>query len=124
MACACKPTLLRVVHRLNNSKEGLNAIQTVMRMDISPTFMNGSATKVLTYFQPPELKDLGGGRYLQQIVSKIANPPIFWDAFVFAFKGGKLKSQLRFVLRGCCFSSSPYLVMKPPRTAQSRRTQW
>src|SRR5258707_10254803 len=61
-----------IVHRLNNSKEGLNAIQTLMRMDISPTFMNGSATKVLTYFRPPELKDLGGGRYLQQIVSKIA----------------------------------------------------
>jgi len=79
------------VHRLNNSKEGLNAIQTVMRMDISPTFMNGSATKVLTYFQPPELKDLGGGRYLQQIVTKIADPPIFWDEFVLAFKRGKLE---------------------------------
>jgi len=79
------------VHKLNNSKEGLNAIQTVMRMDISPDFMNESATKVLTYFQPPELKDLDGGRYLQQIVSKIANPPIFWDAFVHEFKGGKLK---------------------------------
>jgi len=80
-----------IVHRLNNSKEGLNAIQTLMRMDISPTFMNGSATKVLTYFRPPELKDLGGGRYLQQIISKIANPPIFWDNFVLAFKGGKLE---------------------------------
>ena len=79
------------VHRLNNSKEGLHAIQTVMRMDISPTFMNASATKVLTYFQPPELKDLGGGRYLQQIVSKIADPPIFWDAFVLAFKGRRLE---------------------------------
>jgi len=79
------------VHRLNNSKDGLQAIQTVMRMDISPAFMNGSGTKVLTYFQPPELKDLGGGRYLQQIVTKIANPPIFWDAFIHAFKGGKLE---------------------------------
>jgi hypothetical protein len=79
------------VHRLNNTQKGLDAIQSVMRMDTTPTFMNGSATKVLTYFQPPELKDLDGGRYLQQIVSKIANPPIFWDAFVFAFKGGKLE---------------------------------
>ena len=79
------------VHKLNNSKGGLQAIQAVMRMDISPTFMNGSGVKVLSYFQPPELKDIGGGRYLQQIVTKIANPPIFWDAFVLAFKGGKLQ---------------------------------
>ena len=79
------------VHKLNNSKEGLQVIQNVMRMDISPAFMNGSATKVLTYFQPPELKDLGGGQYLQQIVTKIVSPPIFWDAFIHAFKGGKLQ---------------------------------
>ena len=79
------------VHKLNNSKGGLQAIQSVMRMDTSPAFMNGSGTKVLTYFQPPELKDIGGGRYLQQIVTKIANPPIFWDAFILAFKGGRLQ---------------------------------
>ena len=79
------------VHKLNNSKAGLQAIQSAMRMDPSPTFMNGSGTKALTYFQPPELKDMGGGRYLQQIVTKIANPPIFWDAFILAFKGGKLQ---------------------------------
>ena len=80
-----------ILHRLNNSKEGLNAIQTVMRMDISLTFMNESATKVLTYFQRSDLKDLDGGRYLQQIIRKIANPPIFWDAFILAFKGGRLE---------------------------------
>ena len=79
------------VHKLNNSKEGLQAIQNVMRMDISPAFMNGLGTTVLTYFQPPELKDLDGGRYLQKIVTKIANPPIFWDAFIQAFQGGKLQ---------------------------------
>ena len=79
-------------HKLNNSKGGLQAIQSVMRMDTSSTFINGSGTKVLTYFlQFPKLKDIGGGRYLQEIVTKIANPPIFWDAFVLAFKGGKLQ---------------------------------
>jgi hypothetical protein len=79
------------VHKLNDSTKGFQAIQTVMRMDISPAFMNGSGTKVLTYFQPPELNELDGGRHLQQIVTKIANPPIFWDAFIHAFKGGKLE---------------------------------
>jgi hypothetical protein len=79
------------VHKLNNSKAGLPAIQNAMRMDISPAFMNGLGTQVLTYFQPPELKDLDGGRYLQQIVTKIASPPIFWDAFIREFKGGKLQ---------------------------------
>ena len=79
------------LHRLNNSKGGLQAIQTVMRMDTSPNFLNGLGTQVLTYFQPPELKDLSGGRYLQEIVTKIADPPIFWDAFVNAFKAGQLQ---------------------------------
>ena len=83
------------VHRLNNSKAGLQAIQTVMRMDISPAFMNGSGAKVLTYFQPPELRDIGGGRHLQQIVAKIVDPPIFWDAFVHAFRGGKLEEPAK-----------------------------
>ena len=86
-----QPDAAGCVHRLNNSKDGLQAIQAVMRMDLTPGFMNGSGTKVLTYFQPPELKDIGGGRYLQQIVTKIANPPIFWDAFILAFRGGKLQ---------------------------------
>ena len=86
-----QPDAAGCVHKLNNSKEGLQAIQNIMRMDISPDFMNGLGTKVLTYFQPPELKDLDGGRYLQRIVTKIANPPIFWDTFVLALKGGKLQ---------------------------------
>ena len=86
-----QPDAVDCVDKLNKSKEGLRAIQNVMRMDISPAFMNGSGTKVLTYFQPQGLKELDGGRYLQQIVTKIANPPIFWDAFVLAFKGGKLQ---------------------------------
>ena len=81
------------VHKLINSKEGLQAIQNAMRMDISPAFMNGSGAKILTYLQPPDLKDVGGGRYLQQIVTKIANPPIFWDAFIHAFKDRKLDGQ-------------------------------
>lgn len=85
-----QPDAATTVHRLNNSREGLNAIQTLMRMDTSVSFMNGSATKVLTYFRPPELKNLSGGRYLQQIISKIVDPPIFWDAFLLAFKGRKL----------------------------------
>jgi len=84
------------VRELANSKDGLWTIQAAIEMDISPTFMNGSGTKLLTYFQHPELKDLDGGRHLQQIVAKVANPSIFWDAFILAFKGGKLKEQATF----------------------------
>jgi len=71
------------------SKSGLQAIQTVTWMDIILALMNGSGAKALAHFQPPELKDIGGGRYLQQIVTNIA--PIFWDALVHAFNEGKLQ---------------------------------
>ena len=86
-----QPDAAGCVHKLNNSKDGLKAVQSVMRMDTTPAFMNGLGTRVLTYFQPPELKDLSGGRYLQQIITKIVDPPIFWDEFVLAFRGGKLQ---------------------------------
>ena len=81
------------LYKLNKSKAGLPAIQIAMRMDLSPDFMNGPGAKVLAHFQPPELKELDGGRPLQQLVTKIADPPIFWDAFVKSFKEGKLKEQ-------------------------------
>ena len=81
------------LYKLSNSSAGLNAIQIVMRMDLSPDFMNGPGAKVLAYFQPPELKDLDGGRHLQKIVTKIADPPIFWDAFVKTFKERELTGQ-------------------------------
>ena len=56
-----QPDAATCVHELNNSQEGLNAIKTVMRLELSPNFMNGNGAKVLAYFQPPELGGLGGG---------------------------------------------------------------
>lgn len=91
-----QPDAAGCLHKLNNSKEGLKAIQTLMRMDTSPDFMNGLGTQILTYFQHPGLKDLDGGRYLQRIVTKVGDPPIFWDAFVDSFKGGKLQESATF----------------------------
>ena len=88
-----QPDAATCVHELNNSQEGLNAIKTVMRLELSPNFMNGNGAKVLAYFQPPELGGLGGGRFLQKIVAQMVNPPIFWDAFVKAFKERKLEDR-------------------------------
>ena len=51
----------RCIHKLNGTKAGLQAIQSVMRMNTSPAFIViGSGTKALAQFRPPELKGIGG----------------------------------------------------------------
>ena len=48
----------RCIHKLNGTKAGLQAIQSVMRMNTPPPafIVIGSGTKALAQFRPPELK--------------------------------------------------------------------
>lgn len=91
----------RCIHKLNGTKAGLQAIQSVMRMNTSPAFIViGSGTKALAQFRPPELKGIGG--CLQRIFTKIANPPIFWDVFIVTFKVGKPQDPATLFLKVSC----------------------
>ncbi|OJD15900.1 hypothetical protein AJ78_03879 [Emergomyces pasteurianus Ep9510] len=81
------------ISKLVSKPNGLDSVQSAVRVDISLDFMNSPATELLQYFQAPELKAICGGDLLRQILLKIVEPPIFWDVFVDAFKRGRLQPK-------------------------------
>ncbi|KAJ7241901.1 P-loop containing nucleoside triphosphate hydrolase protein [Mycena haematopus] len=85
-----QPDHAACMNKIIGSPTGLASIQAAMRFDLSDKFLNGHATDILSYLQDPELESIGGGSFLMQIVKRIVEPPIFWDAFTNAFKSGRL----------------------------------
>ncbi|KAL0570783.1 hypothetical protein V5O48_011177 [Marasmius crinis-equi] len=77
-------------NRIVSSKAGLTALQSAMRFDHLPTFLNGRAASLLKFFQDPELSTINGGAYLYRILEHIMEPPIFWTTLSQAFRDGKL----------------------------------
>lgn len=89
-AVCAQPDPASCVHKIIASTNGLDAIQNAMRYDLSVPFLNGPATSLLAYIQVPELASIGGGTFLHHVLLKIVDPPIFWSAFVQAFRHGSL----------------------------------
>ena len=81
------------IEKLISSSCGLSSLQTSLRLDTSPTFINGPASKFLQYITHPSLKVICGGDFLRQVVLKIAQPPIFWSPFAQCVLQGKLQPQ-------------------------------
>ncbi|KAF4638063.1 hypothetical protein G7Y89_g15 [Cudoniella acicularis] len=75
------------VHQIISSASGLAVIQSCMRFDTSPTFMNDYAQQLLQYLQAPDLACIDSGSVLAQVIICVVDPPFFWDAFTKAFKG-------------------------------------
>ncbi|KAK0188464.1 P-loop containing nucleoside triphosphate hydrolase protein [Armillaria mellea] len=61
--------------------------------NISVPFLNDSATNALLYLQAPRIKTISSGQFLAKILQAIVEPPIFWDAFVGAFKAKQLSEK-------------------------------
>ena len=81
------------IQRLFGSGPGFLALNTTLRIDDSVNFLNNHVTAFLQYLQAPELRSICGGHVLQQIVLKIVDPPLLWNAFIRAVKSGDLSEQ-------------------------------
>ncbi|KAF8533083.1 P-loop containing nucleoside triphosphate hydrolase protein [Trichophaea hybrida] len=81
------------VTKLISGSNGLTSVQACMRFKTDPVFLNGSATSLLRYLQAPALKAICEGDFLQQIILHVVDPPIFWNAFVWAYRESTLHSQ-------------------------------
>ncbi|KAJ7170685.1 P-loop containing nucleoside triphosphate hydrolase protein [Mycena crocata] len=81
------------VNKIIGSPTGLASIQAAMRFDLTDSFLNGGATDTIDFLRAPELDSIGGGGLLRQIIQKIVDPPIFWDAFTNAFQSGRLTER-------------------------------
>jgi len=89
-AICIQPDAVATLHKLSTSSNGKSALQAAMRFKLSPDFFNGQATDLLQYLQTPGLADINGGEFLNDILLKIVDPPIFWIAFREAFIDEKL----------------------------------
>ncbi len=78
------------IEKVISQSQGLSSIQACMRLDVSARFLNGQATALLQYIQDPTLKAICGGDFLQRLILHIAEPPIFWNAFVRSYREGSL----------------------------------
>lgn len=81
------------IEKVISSSPGLSSLQTSLRLDTSPTFINGPASAFLQYITHPSLKVICGGDFLRQVILRVAQPPIFWNAFAQCILQGKLQSQ-------------------------------
>ncbi|KAK2747019.1 hypothetical protein FQN55_005288 [Onygenales sp. PD_40] len=88
-----QPDPATCMSKLISSPHGLSSLQSALRLDISSDFLNGPTACLLQYFQNPELKGICGGEYLRQIILRVVDPPIFWGAFLAAFKSDRLQPK-------------------------------
>lgn len=81
------------IQRLIGSAPGFLALQSALRIDDSLSFLNNHVTVLLRYLQASELKSICGGHVLQQIIFKIVDPPLLWEALIKAVKSGDLSEE-------------------------------
>ena len=79
--------------KLVASSSGLSAFQAAIRYDLSPKFFNTHVTAVLEFLQAPDLKSINNGDFLNDIIMKIIDPPMFWMAFRRSFLKGELEES-------------------------------
>ena len=88
-----QPDPVSCVQSLISNLTGVQALQLALTADLTRPFLNGEAPALLRYLQAPGLKVVGGGQFLQKIVTYIVSPPIFWDAFLAAQNSSQLSSE-------------------------------
>ena len=91
-AVCSQPDPPACINKLASTPTGLLALQTSLRFRVSPSFLNGPAARLLTYFQDPALKVICEGDLVRQIVLHVVEPPIFWNPLVQAFGDDALES--------------------------------
>jgi hypothetical protein len=79
--------------KLSGTTGGIGILQDAMRCDLSDTFMNGHGEAILRYLSSPNLTTIADGQFLQPIIHALVEPPIFWNAFLQAFRAGKLSES-------------------------------
>ena len=88
-----QPEPVTCVHKLVASESGLACLQAAIFVNLAPSFLNTHPAQLILFLGAPSLKDVGGGHYIRQIVKKLVDPPIFWQALTQAFADGQLQDD-------------------------------
>jgi len=92
-AICVQPDPPSCIAKLISGSSGLASVQACMRFKRDSAFLNGPATTFLQYLQAPALKTICGGEFLHRTILHVVEPPIFWDAFVRAYRENILDSK-------------------------------
>lgn len=78
------------VEGIIGSTSALNTLQSGLRFDVSPDFINKTTAPFIRYLSDPAVKLLCNGQFLQDLLVVIVEPRTLWNAFVEAFKNRAL----------------------------------
>lgn len=84
---------VQCIQKLIGSPSGLLALQSALRLDVSPHFINTSAAPLIKYLQAPDLAVVCQGNFLRDIIRTLTEPPIFWNALVKAQTSDRLSDE-------------------------------
>lgn len=73
---------LRCIEKLLSSKSSLTSLERSFRVNVSPRFINTAINPFLSYLRHPSIESFCAGKFAQQILLHIVDPPTFWNAFV------------------------------------------
>ena len=66
--------------RLVGAPQGLQALKTSLRSDVSSAFINEFSVNLLTYIADDGVRQLCNGQLLRDILFAVLEPPTFWNA--------------------------------------------
>lgn len=68
------------VEKLVAAPQGLQALKTSLRSDVSSAFINESSANLLRYIADDNVRQLCSGQLLRDILVAVLEPPTFWNA--------------------------------------------
>ncbi|KAL9584330.1 MAG: hypothetical protein Q9212_002190 [Teloschistes hypoglaucus] len=68
------------VEKLVAAPQGLQAVKTSLRSDVSSAFINESSTNLLRYIADEGVRQICSGQLLRDILVAVVEPPTFWNA--------------------------------------------
>lgn len=81
------------IEGLVTSKNGLEALQTCVRVDLNPAFIKSQTLQFISCLANDQLKVLADGGILHRVLVAIVKPPTLWDALVGVVKTGGLEEE-------------------------------
>lgn len=81
------------VETILSSTNGLQAIRTAVRADISTSFILDHSLRFIHVFADGAVKTLANGHFLCSIVQAIAEPPTLWNVLMDMFRRKELGDQ-------------------------------
>ena len=78
------------VEKLVASRQALSNLQSGLKFDVSPSFINQNTGPFIKYISNPAVKQLCNGQHLKQLLLIFVDPPTLWNALMASYKGRAL----------------------------------